>query len=103
LQRAKADEDGAFSAFLQRSIARFTQFLIGVPFRALRIPREQDARSLELTVRGTTLHIETRDGTFSLKGIEPARAQAFIERVNAASASLQQVDASATDAGGNEG
>jgi class 3 adenylate cyclase len=97
LQRAKAEEEGAFSALLQRRIARFVQFLIGVPFRALNIRRELDVRGLELSVRGTTLRIETPDGTFSLKGIEPARAQAFVDRVIAASASLQRVDASAPD------
>jgi class 3 adenylate cyclase len=93
LQRARASEDGVFSAFLQRSIARFTQRLISVPFRALRIKREQDVGSLEFSLRGTTLNIETPEGTFALKGVDPRQARTFIEQVSTASASLLHVDA----------
>ncbi len=94
LQRARASEEGAFSAMLQRGIVRFTQLLIGVPFRALNIKREQNVSDLKLSLRGTTLHIATPDGTFALKGVDPQHAKVFIERAEAASASLQRIDAS---------
>jgi len=90
LQRARADEDGAFSAMLQRSIARFTKRLIGLPLAALRVRREQDVRGVELSLRGTTLNLETEDGTFSLKGVEVDAARRFVEQADAVSASLQR-------------
>jgi len=90
LQRARADEDGAFSAMLQRSIARFTKRLIGLPLAALRVPRERDVRGVELSLRGTTLNLETEDGTFSLKGVEADAARRFVEQADAVSASLQR-------------
>ena len=102
LQSAKAEEEGAFSAMLQRWIARFTQFLIGVPFRALHIQREQEVSALEFSVRGTTLQIESREGTFSLKGIDPEHARVFVEKARAASATPQRVPASDSSEGANK-
>jgi len=90
LQRARADEDGAFSAMLQRGIARFTKRVIGLPFAALRVPREQDVRNVALSLRGTTLHLSTGDGTFSLKGVEAELARRFIEQADELAASLQR-------------
>lgn len=80
LQQARAKEDGAVSAFLQRSMARFTKRLIGRPFSALRIAREQDVAQLELTLRGNTLSVSTSGGTFALKGVDTEIAQHFVER-----------------------
>jgi len=90
LQRARAEEDGAFSALLQRSIARFTKRLIGLPFSAFRIAREQDVEKLKLSLRGNTLSISTTDGTFALKGVDPQRAQEFIGQAQQLSATLQE-------------
>lgn len=89
LQRARAEEDGAFSAFLQRSMARFTKRLIGLPFSGLRIAREQDVDQLELLLRGNTLKIGTSDGTFALKGVDSLKAQHFVDRVQELSALRQ--------------
>ena len=90
LQRARAEEDGAFSAFLQRSIARFTKRLIGLPFSAFRIAREQDVSKLKLSLRGNTLSIGTTDGTFALRGVDSQGAQEFIGRARELSSSLQR-------------
>lgn len=89
LQRARAEEDGAFSAFLQRSMARFTKRLIGLPFSGLRIAREQDVDQLKLLLRGNTLKIGTSDGTFALKGVDSLKAQHFVDRVQELSALRQ--------------
>jgi len=90
LQRARAEEDGAFSAFLQRSIARFTKRVIGLPFSALRIAREQNVNKLKLSLKGSMLSIDTADGTFALKGVDSQRAQEFIGQAQELSASLQE-------------
>jgi len=90
LQRARAEEDGAFSALLQRSIARFAKRVIGLPFSALRIAREQDVNKLKLSLKGSTLSIETADSTFALKGVDSQAAQEFIEQARELSASLQE-------------
>jgi len=83
LQRVRADEDGIVSAFLQRSIARFAKRLIGLPFSALRIAREQDVDHLKLSLKGSTLNIRASDGTFALKGVDIEVAQEFIDRARA--------------------
>ena len=90
LQRSRAEEDGAFSAFLQRSIARFTKRVIGLPFSALRIAREQDVNKLKLSLKGSLLSIDTADGSFALKGVDPQAAEGFIEQARELSASLQE-------------
>jgi class 3 adenylate cyclase len=92
LQRSRAEEDGVFSAWLQRAIARFTKRIIGLPFSALRIPREQDVRSVEMSLHGTALDVETVDGTFTLKGVDVETAQTFVKHAEQLSAVLQQVD-----------
>jgi len=86
LQRARAEEDGAFSAFLQRSIARFTKRLIGLPFSGLRIVREQDVDQLKLSLRGNTLSIDTSGGTFALKGVDLQIARQFVDRARSVAA-----------------
>ncbi len=83
LQRARAEEDGILSAFLQRSIARVTKRLIGLPFSALRIAREQDVDQLKFSLKGSTLSIDSSDGTFALKGVDIEAAQEFIDRARA--------------------
>ena len=83
LQRARAEEDGILSAFLQRSIARVTKRLIGLPFNALRIAREQDVDRLRLSLKGSTLSIDSSDGTFALKGVDIEAAQGFINQARA--------------------
>jgi len=90
LQRARAEEDGAFSAFLQRLIARFTKRLIGLPVSAFRIVREQNVDKVKLSLRGNTMSIDTTDGTFALKGVNSQGAEEFIARTRELSASLQK-------------
>lgn len=81
LLHARSEEDGAVSALLQRSMARFTKRLIGLPYSASRIAREQDVRQLQFTLRGHTLSIEAPDSRFALKGVDPLVAQRFMEYV----------------------
>lgn len=89
LQRARSEEDGVLSAFLQRLIARFTKRLIGLPYSGLRIAREQDVNQLKLALRGNTLSIDTSDGEFALKGVDPQIAREFINRTREPAVSLQ--------------
>jgi len=81
LLHARSEEDGAVSALLQRSMARLTKRLIGLPYSASRIAREQDVRQLQFTLRGHTLSIEAPDSRFALKGVDPLVAQRFMEYV----------------------
>lgn len=81
LQRARSEEDGVLSAFLQRSIARLTKRVIGRPYRASRIAREQDAGQLQFTLRGRNLIVESSENRFVLKGVNPLAAKRFMEHV----------------------
>ncbi len=83
LQEARAEEEGAFSAFLQRSIARFTQRLIGSSLGVFGMKREQGLARIGLALRGDVLLVETPDGTFRLRGVDRGTASSFIETANA--------------------
>ena len=74
LQEARAEEEGAFSALLQRGIARFTQRLIGASLAVFAMTREQGLQRVEFSLRGDVLRVETSDGTFRLRGVDPAAA-----------------------------
>lgn len=80
LQEARAEEDGAFSAFLQRTIARFTQRLIGGSLAVFGMAREQGVDRVEFSLQRDVLHVETPDGTFRLRGVDRELATAFIEK-----------------------
>ena len=82
LQEARAEEEGAFSAFLQRAIARFTQRLIGASLGVFGMKREQGLAQIGFTLRGDVLHVETPDGTFRLRGVDRGVAAAFIEKAS---------------------
>jgi hypothetical protein len=94
LRRARPEEDGLISAFLQRSMARLTKRLIGVPYAGLRIAREQDIGQLKFSLKGNTLGIRSADGAFSLKGVDPLVAQEFLRHVDELSAARQQATTS---------
>jgi len=80
LQEARAEEEGAFSAFLQRTIARFTQRLIGASLGVFGMKREQRVDRVEFSLGGDVLNVETPDGTFKLRGVEREAAADFIEK-----------------------
>ena len=79
LQEARAEEEGAFSALLQRTIARFTQRLIGVSLGVFGMRREQGVDRIEFSLSGDVLTVATPDGTFKLRGVERDAASDFIE------------------------
>ncbi len=78
LQEARAEEEGAFSAFLQRRIAQFTHRLIGASLGVFGMAREQGLDNVELSLRGDVLSVETPDGTFRLRGVDREKAIDFI-------------------------
>lgn len=80
LQEARAEEEGAFSAFLQRRIARFTHRLIGASLGVFGMAREQGLDHVEFSLRGDVLLVETPDGTFRLRGVDRESADDFIEK-----------------------
>jgi class 3 adenylate cyclase len=82
LQEARAEEEGAFSAFLQRAIARFTQRLIGASLGVFAIKREQGLARVGFSLRGDVLNVETPDGTFRLRGVDPDTAMAFAAKAD---------------------
>ena len=89
LQRSRAEEDGMVTAFLQRSVARFTKRLMGKPYNALRIPREQDVDRISLSLKGSLLTVHSEDGAFALKGVDPQKARQFMDRAREAAKSKQ--------------
>jgi len=82
LQRARAAEEGAFSALLQRGIARFTRRLIGASLGVFGIAREQALDRIDVVLRGDVLAVETRDGAFRLRGVDRDKAEAFVAKAN---------------------
>ncbi len=82
LQEARAEEEGAFSALLQRAIARFTQRLIGVSLGAFGIAREQGVDRVEVTLQGGTLAVDTPEGTFRLRGVDRKEGADFVSKLN---------------------
>ena len=86
LQEAKAEEEGAFSAFLQRKIARFTQRLIGASLGVFGMKREQGVDRVEFSLHGDVLHVDTPEGTFRLRGVDRDAAADFAEKVRSVGA-----------------
>jgi class 3 adenylate cyclase len=80
LQAARAEEEGAFSAFLQRTIARFTQRLVGGSLGVFGMAREQGLDRIEFSLRGSVLRVETPDGTFQLRGVDREGARSFLQK-----------------------
>ena len=80
LQEARAEEEGAFSAYLQRAIARFTHRLIGASLGVFGMTRERKLDRVEFSLRGEALHVETPDGTFRLRGVDREQASEFVEK-----------------------
>jgi len=79
LQQARKEEDGAFSAMLQRSIARFTKRVIGTSSTRTSVAREQTLADIDFALRGSNLELDTPDGSFRLTGVDPNAAKLFIE------------------------
>ncbi len=80
LQEARAEEEGAFSAFLQRTIARFTQRLVGASLGVFGMKREQAVDRVAFSLRGDVLSVETPDGTFRLRGVDRGAAAGFVKK-----------------------
>ena len=78
LRKADRSEEGAFSALLQRGIARFTQCLIGVSIGAFGVARETDVEDVRLRYRRGRLVVETHEGELVLEGVERAAGEAFV-------------------------
>ena len=78
LQEARAEEEGAFSAFLQRRIAWFTRRLIGASLGVFGMTRERGLDRVEFSLRGDVLLVESPDGTFRLRGVDREKATDFI-------------------------
>jgi len=89
LTGARAAEEGAFSAMLQRAIGRLTQRLIGAPLVTFGVAREQAIDQVSLMYRKGTLSVESDGETLTLAGIPREDAEAFLqtaERLRAAAA-----------------
>ncbi len=80
LQEARAEEEGAFSAWLQRAIARFTHRLIGASLGVFGMKREQELSRIGFSLRGDALAVETLDGTFRVRGVDREIAGGFIAK-----------------------
>ncbi len=80
LQEARAEEEGAFSAFLQRAIARFTHRLIDKSLGTFGIAREQEVGRVDITLHSDALWVETPDGSFRLRGVDRGAAADFVTK-----------------------
>ena len=78
LKTARADEDGAFSAALQRSIAWFTQLLVGASLAAFAIAREQEVDRVQVKSRRGNLVLESSGERLVLERPNPDRAREFL-------------------------
>jgi len=83
MQEARAEEDGAFSAFMQRAIARLARRLISASLKTFGIAREQAIEGVHLALHGDELRVETQDGAFRLRGVDREVAMDFVEKARA--------------------
>lgn len=74
-------EDGAFSAFLQRTIARFTQGIIDKSLSAAGITREQPLDRVEITLEGPNPQVRIGKKVVNLHGVDPQDIRNFKEQV----------------------
>jgi len=75
-------DEGAFSALLQRGIARFTQKIIDKSLGAFGITREQNLDQLELLPQGKDLVVRLGKKELRLRDVDPRAAATFLERLN---------------------
>lgn len=88
LRHARAEEEGAVKAWLQRIIAGLAMRLVGTSLQAMGIPRELDVRDVQVLRRGSSLRVKTAQGGFRLGGIEMEAAQRFVDEIAAAAQRL---------------
>ena len=74
----KLEGEGPFSAFLGRTIARFTQRIIDASLGAAGIAREQALEQVELSLEGKDLTVRLGREELPLKGVDAAAAKAFM-------------------------
>ena len=79
LTGARAAEEGAFSAMLQRAIGRLTQRLIGPPLVAFGVAREQAIDRVSLVYRKGSLSVESGGERLTLAGVPRGDAEAFLQ------------------------
>lgn len=76
----KIERESAFSTFLGRAIARFTQKIIDSSLAAAGIAREQALEQVEFSLKGEDLTVRLGKKELSLKGVDAAAAKAFMAR-----------------------
>jgi class 3 adenylate cyclase len=77
---ARAEDEGAFRAWLQRGVARLAKRLIGEPMQAMGMPREMPVRDVKLIRRGRTLRVQFAGRRVDLTGVDVGAADRFVER-----------------------
>jgi class 3 adenylate cyclase len=82
LKRLEHEKGGAFSAFLGRTIAHFTQKIIDSSLGAFGIAREQDLDQVELFLKGKNLAVRLGKKELLLKGVDSAIARTFLARLD---------------------
>jgi class 3 adenylate cyclase len=84
LRHARADEEGAVPAMLQRATARWVQWLVRTSYGAPDLVRELPAKAVSARYRSGALRLRTPDGTALLQGVSREEARQFVERLSAA-------------------
>jgi class 3 adenylate cyclase len=74
-------EEGAFSALLQKGIARFTQTIIDKSLSAAGIMREQSLDRMTLSFDGNEVVVKSGKKVLRLKDVDPAAAATFQEKL----------------------
>jgi class 3 adenylate cyclase len=81
LQDTQTNAEGAFSAFLQRTIARFTQGIIDKSLNAAGITREQPLDRVEIDLEGVHPQVRIGKKVLNLRGADPGEVRRFQERL----------------------
>jgi len=82
LGKLEGEGEGAFSAFLGRTIARFTQRIIDTSLGAAGIAREQGLDQVELSLKGKNLAVRLGKKELLLRGVDAVAAKTFLARLD---------------------
>lgn len=84
LGSARAAEEGAVSALLQRVLAAVARRVVGPPPSASDFAREQAVDRLRLAYRRGGIHVRAPSASVLLRGVDRADAERFLEEVERA-------------------
>ena len=82
LKTGSKKEEGALSAQLQRSIAHYTERIVGKALQTAGIGREHRLEDIDIAQEGKDLVVRSQKKDLRLRGVDPCAAATFLERLN---------------------